>query len=598
MNALDQSGFRSLASGELGVLLLSLVIYTALLFAGRAITNTRAPLAVQPAIGLTAVYAFFVVGSFASTGFSIWFPFGLLVALAALGIWRRRRYLFEELTHIAFSIIFLLPLCLLAVVVNNPMWDDFSQWLPSAQYLFREGHFPTLAEPALNHAAQSYPYSRALLHAWVNSFTGDFTINVQGLFNILFASSLLLWAEPLTTMLHEKSSDKYAKYFAMCFISGLVIIWTVTLNTKLIVSSYADPVFSVAIVHLFVFIIYLHQTDSNVTGKYNVPLALLLAFPLIIKESGFYYSLFLYACYWLFSLLPSMLKTKPAVVSVATKSAFHALHLVPVFLLKVVWGIYVTQNNLRKPFSIRNILEWDFSILPQIMSSAGYQLLERPYLILGSSVVLVLLVLSMRRASRWDETKKFVYKFALVFTVLTLLFHIVAYLAVFTEYEAVRAASFRRYMAPAGLLVWTALFVVMLLWFLKGKKTTFQVSSLSMILVLTVATISKSHRIVTPPRYSPGLEQEALEITKKYNKGETILIFDLLTNGIDAVVIKFHLGNYLPVAYVSNVNYSGNVTEELVSKWIGNYKNVHIHSATKQQEELIQKVIEAKKSDK
>ena len=54
----------------------------------------------------------------------------------------------------------------------------------------------------------------------------------------------------------------------MGILSFLLIIWIITLNTRLFISSYADPVYSICIVHYFYF--YLHRdtmTNHLVAGS-------------------------------------------------------------------------------------------------------------------------------------------------------------------------------------------------------------------------------------------------------------------------------------------------------------------------------------------
>ena len=44
-----------------------------------------------------------------------------------------------------------------------------------------------------------------------------------------------------------------------------------------------------------------------------------------------------------------------------------------------------------------------------------------------------------------------------------ILFHLAAYLFTFSNYEAARAASFSRYIAPAGLIAWTSLITALII---------------------------------------------------------------------------------------------------------------------------------------
>ncbi len=178
----------------------SLVIFWALALTGRAVFGPTAPRPVLPLLGLTVIYSIFVGGSYLYAGLPVYVPLILMGLLACFGAWRSWHTLARDGQYMGVALLFLSPLILLALVVNEPLWDDFTHWLVSAQYLIWEGHLPTADSPVLNHSHQSYPYARALLHAWVDRNLGDFNITVQGVFNIFFASTLFIMGAPMAEL--------------------------------------------------------------------------------------------------------------------------------------------------------------------------------------------------------------------------------------------------------------------------------------------------------------------------------------------------------------------------------------------------------------
>ena len=111
------------------------------------------------------------------------------MVLAGIGFFRCRKTWIVDSTNLAISVVAGMPLTALAIVVYEPLWDDMTHWLVSAQFLFRQSHLPTAVEPIINSSHAIYPYARAMLHAWVNSVNGNFTVNVQGNLQLFVLSS-------------------------------------------------------------------------------------------------------------------------------------------------------------------------------------------------------------------------------------------------------------------------------------------------------------------------------------------------------------------------------------------------------------------------
>ena len=187
------SGYRLITFEELLIFVTAVVIFFALHFVGRAVLGGRAPSPILPMIGLAVIYCAFVAASYLLPGLPLIAPFLLLVVLAGIGFFRCRKTWIVDSTNLAISVLAGMPLTALAIVVYEPLWDDMTHWLVSAQFLFRQSHLPTADEPIINSSHAIYPYARAMLHAWVNSVNGNFTVNVQGIFNCLFLSSTFQW---------------------------------------------------------------------------------------------------------------------------------------------------------------------------------------------------------------------------------------------------------------------------------------------------------------------------------------------------------------------------------------------------------------------
>lgn len=593
MKPTNNAGFESLTYSDLGVLFLSIIVYVGLFFAGRAFTGPKAIQAVQVFIGLLALYIFFVTGSVISAGFSALNTLFFLILLTLIGVWRSKSFLFEDCKSLAISIAFVAPLLCLALVKNNPLWDDYSHWLPSAQFLFNHGHLPTLQEPVINNAHPSYPYARALIHTFVNLGMENFLMNVQGVFNILFASSLLLWAKPLLQLQNKTNQNNTTIIVSMMGILGfLLIIWIITLNTRLIISSYADPVYSICIVHLFLFLFTSRYYDKSFSsGKFNWVISSLFTIPIIIKDAGIYYSLIVFISYWVAFDLVRIFRKDVNLKLESKIIIIQVLHLMPLVLFKFMWAFYIDTHGIKKSFATLSITETKIDLIPQILHAAELQILGRPYILFA--IFLILLILLFSKPSNWQKSRSplSIFPFALVTAAGMILFHLLSYLLTFVPYEAARAASFSRYIAPAGLIAWTSLIIYFIKSDLTSNSNTIIASGSLFSLIFFSGVVLNSEKFNTADNVNPNLKYVAEKIINKYPKGKPLLIFDLGTNGIDATIIRFYTNSYMPIGYVNSISLDGPLSEDIFKEWTKDYEYIYIHSGSDQQISLIKKYI-------
>jgi hypothetical protein len=576
-------GFRALAQTELTILAFSLVIFWALALTGRAVFGPAAPRPVLPLLGLTVIYSLFVGGSYLYASLPVYVPLILMGLLACFGAWRSWHTLARDSQYMGVALLFLSPLILLALVVNEPMWDDFTHWLVSAQYLIREGHLPTADSPVLNHTHQSYPYARALLHAWVDRHLGDFNITVQGVFNIFFASTLLLWVPRWLSFSLKRRASFYECLIGMGCFSWIIIIWTALLGSTLIVSSYADPVYSVAMVHLFFALAldaFRRGSFSQATSSFDPVLICLFVSPIILKQSGLYFSLMMLGLFWLYSTI-EYVKDKGSirVMVLAQRTIIQALYLLPMFCLHFIWSLYCKEQNVGRSFSLKTAEFWNFDVLHHILGGVGVQIAARPYTFLGAVIIVGMLILWMKRGRPSQDKIFILLPLSLGFFLLTTLFQLLAYCVVFTEYEAIRGASFNRYTAPSGLVIWSALIIYFIKALTSKPLMRQQLISGGLALSFFGVIISFSHKIVPMPRLNPSLVGTAEMIKNSYHQGKTLMMLDLLGNGIEPTVIRFYLDQHMYAAYTPAHATQEKITPEILAKWVKGYDYVYVHSA-------------------
>ncbi len=575
-------GFRALVGTEVLILSLGFMIFWALNLAGRAVFGVAAPRAVLAILGLTVIYALFVIGSFLSPGLSIQLPLFLLGLLAIFGAWRSRNIVLQDSFYMMAALMFVSPLILLALVVNEPLWDDYTHWLVSAQFLIREGHMPTADTVVVNNSHPSYPYARALLHAWVNGISGGFSINVQGLFNIFFASTLLLWIPHWLGIMHKQTLKFQTALAGMASFSCVIILWAALLSNTMIISSYADPVYAILMVHLF-FVLstddYQKGSFSRATARLDPVLICLFAAPLILKQSGIYFSIIMFGMFWLYGVgIKINTDRNLKIGELARKTGVQSLYLIPMFGLHLIWSLYVNSQNIKKSFSLRAQEFWNFDILHLIIKGVGFQMAARPYAGLAAIIIILLLMIWLMKGPKILDRSSVLLPLSLGFFLLTALFQILAYSVAFTEFEAIRGASFNRYVAPAGLVMWSSILIYVIRKLpLQSMGRQHAIGS-GVVLSLFLLVIGSAEKIVPLQRTNPALIDVANTIKKTYPQGKKLMILDLLGNGIEATIIRFYLDSHMEAAYVNRYRTDKKITPAMLKEWLKGFDHYYVHS--------------------
>ncbi|MEE9544879.1 MAG: hypothetical protein V3V55_04685 [Rhodospirillales bacterium] len=142
-----------------------------------------------------ATGVFIVGGIFGPVPFT-WLAYGLWAAAipSAVQLWRRYRRdaAVPAAGGVVWRILALaLPLLFLVTAMKASQWDEFSQWLPNAQYIFRYDGFPGGGMPAISSAYSAYPYGLPLITYLASKMAGAFIENGGALANLFL---LLLFA--------------------------------------------------------------------------------------------------------------------------------------------------------------------------------------------------------------------------------------------------------------------------------------------------------------------------------------------------------------------------------------------------------------------
>ena len=167
---------------------------------------------------------------------------------------------------------------------------------------------------------------------------------------------------------------------------------------------------------------------------------------------------------------------------------------------------------------------------------------------------------------------------SLGFFLLTAFFQLLAYCVAFTEFEAIRAASFNRYVAPAGLVMWSALLIHGIKKLPSQPISRQRAMAAGFALSFFLVVIGSAEKIVPSQRTDPALADVAETIKKTYPQGKKLLILDLLGNGIEATIIRFYLDSHMEAKYVNSYRTDEKITPAMLKEWIKGFDHYYVHS--------------------
>lgn len=575
------------------ILLSSLFFISILFFAGRSITGPKELQAVQIPIGMFLIYVFFIIGSVMKPEFSIVNVIFFLVFLSFIGIWRSKNILSKDIIILLITFIFVSPLLIFGILSHNYLWDDYTNWIPPARYLYNNHHLPTLDEPIINHVTSSYSYLRALVHSIINLPIGEFVMNVQIIFNILFGSTIFLWSKPIARIINFRNKSKITDiiFIMGSFLCFLLIIWIFILK-QFLFSSYSEATYLICLLHLYFYLIIKVRNDYNwLNQKFNYVLAILITLPLMVKDVGFYHSIILFFSFFLVFELPNILRNKNNIYEKTIKLILILSHLIPLILTKFLWSYYIKKNQLSEPFENLFFNDDKFNIIPEMLFSAMQQFISHTALIFSIFIIILLLFFSKKSEDCKIVSNYSLFFFTSLFSVGVILLTLIAYVLVFSPYEAQRAASFSRYIDPVVFILWSGI-IISILNLSDNLNIKFIKVAAAIITIIYLLIIFLN---INKYNFNKNIDDKYIKISSdmisSFPKKEPILIIDLLTNGIDSVKIKYYINEFMPVDYFASVHLQGNLDKEIISKWFEKFKNIHIHSASNVQLNIIKEYI-------
>jgi hypothetical protein len=521
----------------------TLVVWIGLSFIGRAVAGKGALVEASPFYGWAVVTVLFTLGGvFLAVPFT-WLSIVIAVLAVGSAIYVRGRdgYLIPPI----FLKLFVLsaPLWLVASAMVASQWDEFSHWLPSAQFLLDTDGFPDSGNKVTGASFPAYPYGWPILMYLSAKLAGGFLENAGALLNLF---GLLTFGLVLITVIAEQSNDQSAErpsqgwvYAAVAAL--LVTAFNPTFVQKLVFTAYSETSTAVTIglggILTWMMMNALADGDEGRAKTVAWQAALALAVHINVRQANLVLFVVLLIALVLVGLRDRRIPVRkflPLLTLVA----------VPAIVIYVTWRYHVAQHLSGAEFTIMALDKWHISLIPDILL-AMIKVASKKGAYFG--LILIVLALGIRAAIRLDSRFDRLSLIAALMFLGYNAFLFFSYLAAFGKFDALRAASYWRYNIHAGFfgiavgvagagLLWNR-------WQVSHSTVWRQRLGYGAIAILLIAPIVLAKKIrFDHEGLKPHYQAVARDMKTLLTKDADYFIVDPAGNGEVGVITKYRIG--------------------------------------------------------
>lgn len=494
-------------------------------------------------VGWGAVVAVFILfGVFTKIPFT-WLVYGIWAAAAvsAVLVWRRGPADFGVLWR---AVVLALPLFALVSAMKASQWDEFSQWLPAAWYLFRYDGFPGGPLMPLSMAVfPAYPYGLPLINYIASRSSGGFIENAGAIANF---SLLILLAPAYITLVGRgiRADDGWRRTWGAAALGVLgVTAFSTTFVQKLVFTAYADTATAVILAVAGLLLWKILNTIS--TAPDNFParrearvlswqFALVVTVLLFLKQANLVLLVLMLGAGGIVALRDPEIRF------------FHFIRLLLIMLAPGVvtyfaWRYHVYLYLSGGEFSLMPFASWRVS--------QGFEIFSRMLLIAskkGAYFVMMggITVMALRGLIRYRGAFD---RLAILTGALFVgynLFLWAMYVAAFSSYEAAHAASYWRYNTQLGLLgATTAAFGLACLWQRWQLKVPRLLSALAVFLVLAIPLVTRTSLRFDIRPQKDHMRMVGQDLAKILPAGARFGVIDQRGQGFAGKVVNFELSS-------------------------------------------------------
>jgi hypothetical protein len=510
---------------------------------GSAVGGRRSVTITAPFLGWAVVVSVMTIfGVFTSLPFStLTIGLGFIAIASGIYVYRRDGRLIDPV--ILKLLVLTLPLWLLTAAMDASQWDEFSHWLPSAQFLLDYNGFPNKTVPITGASFPAYPYGWPMLSYFSGFLAGHFLENAGAVLNLFVLLSFgILLLEVIDHGLGLDEGQKTRTWPIVALGALTVTAFNPTFVQKLILTAYSDNSTAVTIgvagVFSWMMLNKLAEGDSRSSWRYAWQAVLILMVHVNLRQTNLVLFLML-----LISLAVVGLRDPDIRIKDISKRLIAIT--LPPLILYFVWRYHVATNLSGSEFTFKHYSKWHFDLIPNILSRMALIASKK-----GVYFTLMIIVLGfgLKAFIRFGKSTASLDRLAIMASCMFIGFNFFlffAYLASFGEGDALRAASYWRYNTHAGMfgLAFAALGLAMIWNSLNISitvKTRLGYAAILLILAAPLVFAKKLRFDLEAPK--PFYRAVATDIDKLLPLNASYLIYDPGGSGESGVISRFEIG--------------------------------------------------------
>ena len=524
---------------------------------------------------------FTVVGAAGPVPFT-YLAYGLAAAGAgaAIVVWRRDNSL--GASAVLRTMILAAPLIALVGAMMPSQWDEFTQWLPNARYLFEHDTFPRIGLPKSPSAFPGYPYGLSIVIYMTSRLAGFLVENAGALFNLLLLLGFGVMIARLIRAVVTSDEGRAGLAIAQggravpmgwgwCALGALAVtVFNPTFVTKIVFSAYSDSgtavLMGAATILGWLMLDALAAQDDARARALAWQTGLVLTAMLNLRQVNLVLFVILLVAVvlvaWrdsripvrmLFRLLPRLMGL-PLVVYLA-------------------WRLHLAGQMPAGDFPLMPLSEWHLALIPDILARMALIASKKGgYFGLMTVAVFFGVRGLVRMRGEFDRLAVLTAAIFLAYNA----FLLFSYVAAFDDYDALRAASYWRYnMHVGGVAVAFAAYGLALLWRRHAaRRVRLRLGGVAVALMVAMPfALSNKVRFDNDPTklYVRAVGNDIARLVKPVARMVTI---DVAHDGQYLVILRYAV--YPSARIVREFTAAGNPTAETMRSIIAELQATHV----------------------